>query len=163
MVIVVHGWYRCCVKHSERTRIKLPEEASLRGRKCSGQCKGILYCLSRELAFWWCSRVSLLIMQVKQRRALSAPGWVPDTRYKWWQRSDSAVLWEAFFGVSLVQTWCSPEMTMEVIRRKTCSDICRPRATCVSLSTMETIALPNIQRELMFSFGTKLPCEGGEV
>jgi hypothetical protein len=51
---------------------------------CSGQyIKGYLHCLARELAFLTiCSRVFLLITQVKQRRAWSAPGREPATRYK---------------------------------------------------------------------------------
>jgi hypothetical protein len=58
-------------------RAKLPWE----GGKCSGQYKGNLYCLARELVFWRCGRVSLLTTQVKHRRAWSAPGWVTVTRY----------------------------------------------------------------------------------
>jgi hypothetical protein len=44
-----------------------------------------------------------------------------------------------------------------------CSYVCRPGATGVSLCTMETVGLPNIQRELKSSFGTKLPEKGGSV
>jgi hypothetical protein len=43
-----------------------------------------------------------------------------------------------------------------------CSDVCHPDATGVSLWSMETVALPNIQRELTLSFGTKLPRERGK-
>jgi hypothetical protein len=44
--------------------------------------RGNLFCLAREVVFWRCGTVSLLITQVKQRRACSAPGWVPATRYR---------------------------------------------------------------------------------
>jgi hypothetical protein len=37
---------------------------------------GNLYCLARELAFWWCGRVSLLITQVKLQRAWSMSTWM---------------------------------------------------------------------------------------
>jgi hypothetical protein len=55
----------------------------------------------RELAIWWCGRVSLLITQVKLQRAWSALGWVTATRYKWWQRSDSGVWWRPVWGGAL--------------------------------------------------------------
>jgi hypothetical protein len=42
---------RCIAKHPEKTHVKLRDEASLRRGKCSGQYKGNLYCLARELAF----------------------------------------------------------------------------------------------------------------
>ena len=37
--------------HSERTHVKLREEASLRRGKCRDQYMRNLYCLARELAF----------------------------------------------------------------------------------------------------------------
>jgi hypothetical protein len=49
--VVVYDGNRCIVKHAERIRIKLRDEASLRRGKCSGQYKGNLYCLASELAF----------------------------------------------------------------------------------------------------------------
>jgi hypothetical protein len=55
---------------------------------------------------------------------------------------------------------------MKVVRKEKkacmCSDMCRPGATGVSLCTMETVALLNIQRELTLSFGRSFP-EKGEV
>jgi hypothetical protein len=56
---------------------KLPWE----GGSVADSIRGNLYCLARELAFWWCGRVSFLITQVKQRWAWSVLGWVIVTRY----------------------------------------------------------------------------------
>jgi hypothetical protein len=67
--------------------------------------KGNLYCLARELAFWWCGRVSLLITQVKLQRAWSAPEWVTDIHYKWWQRSDAGVWKRPVSGRASVELW----------------------------------------------------------
>jgi hypothetical protein len=48
--------------------------------------------------------------------------------------------------------------TMEVVRKEgMCSDVCRPGALGLWLCTVSAVALPNIQRELTYSFGTKLP------
>jgi hypothetical protein len=79
VVVVMNGGCRCLAgaKHPERTRVKLRGEAFLR--------RGNLLCLARELAFWWCGRVSLSITKVKQQRARvgawSALGWAPATCY----------------------------------------------------------------------------------
>jgi hypothetical protein len=64
-----------------------------------------LYCLASELAFWCCGRVSLLITQVKQRRALSVLEWVTATLYKWWQRSGSGDWWRPVSGRASVELW----------------------------------------------------------
>jgi hypothetical protein len=83
VVIVMNGGCRCWTgaKHPERTHVKLRGEASLEEGSVADSIRGNLYCLARELPFWWCGRVSLLITQVKQRRAWSVLGWVTATRY----------------------------------------------------------------------------------
>jgi hypothetical protein len=79
--VVMNGGCHCWAgaRHQERTHVKLRGEAS--GGGVSDSIRGDLYCVTSELAFWWCSRVSLLITQGKQQRAWSAPGWVPATHY----------------------------------------------------------------------------------
>jgi hypothetical protein len=48
-VVVKHGW--CYTKHPERIRVKLRDEASLRGGKCSGQYKRILILPGKTINF----------------------------------------------------------------------------------------------------------------
>jgi hypothetical protein len=43
------------------------------------------------------------------------------------------------------------------------SDECRPGATVVLLCTIETVAEPNIQRELTLRLGRSFPEKGGNV
>jgi hypothetical protein len=64
-------------EHTSSFGAKLPWE----GGSVADSIRGNFYCLARELAFWWCGRVSLLITQVKLQRAWSVFGWLTATRY----------------------------------------------------------------------------------
>jgi hypothetical protein len=102
--------------------------------------RGNLYCLARELVFWWCGRVFLLITQVKLQRAYQYfNGWVTATRYKWWQGWDED---SSRYGRGFVRgRWGLSSWTADAVAEQ----------------------VPDIQRELTSSFGTKLPWEGGSV
>jgi hypothetical protein len=103
----MNGECRCWAgaKYLERTHVKLRDVISWEGGSVADSIKGNLYCLAREVAFLACGRVSLLITQVKQQRAWSALEWVPTTRYKMWQRSDSGVWWRPGSGRASVELW----------------------------------------------------------
>jgi hypothetical protein len=96
--------------------------------------------------------MSLLITQVKRRQAWSAPGWVPAARCKivaavgFWCLVGSLLRVESCeLGDFVSMNGRGVDNGSRQKRRKACI---RTGATDVSLCTMETVSLANIQREL---------------
>jgi hypothetical protein len=82
-------------------------------------------------------------------------------RYPLQNVADSGVWWEIFFALSLVWTWCSPETTMEVVRKEE-RDVfgrasSRSNRCVVVYDENRKVAFPNIQRGLTLNIRAKLP------
>jgi hypothetical protein len=102
-VVVKHGWCCCCVKHPERSHVKLRDEASLRRLKCGGQYKWELMLLCQKASFSGDALECVLWSSIGEcgQHLDGHPLHVT----KWLQLSDSGVWWRPVSGRMPVELW----------------------------------------------------------